>query len=95
VSSPILNVWKLTDDFGARDMTLAGANGALRPLFCLIRPAGYVMARWQPGDVERVAEFLTSWFPIQGKATHQVAHGPATKGFCISSIGVCWEDSRF
>jgi 2-polyprenyl-6-methoxyphenol hydroxylase-like FAD-dependent oxidoreductase len=75
VLSPILNVWKLTDDFCSRDMTLAGAYGALRPLFWLIRPDGYVMARWQPGDVERVAEFLTSWFPMQGKATHKVAHG--------------------
>jgi 3-(3-hydroxy-phenyl)propionate hydroxylase len=71
--SPSLDVWKLTDDSGPADSTLTKRYGALRPSLYLIRPDGYGMARWQPGNVERVAKFLTSWFVKQRNLTFKVA----------------------
>lgn len=70
---PSLNVWRLTDDSSPADSTLTKEYGALRPSLYLIRPDGYVMARWQPGNVERVANFLTSWFVKQRNLTFKVA----------------------
>lgn len=57
-----MNVWKLTHSNGSDRMPLSELYSGLRPSFCLIRPDGYLLARWQVGGAGRVRDHLGRWF---------------------------------